>query len=188
MAEAEQAPEWGIIGMTVEEAAKALRVDRRAVLGAIRDRGLPAVKIGRGWRIEPEALRRWMAQGSREDIPENTDAVCFPCANDLKANTLNFWPVGDIGGALEVSLDPKWSFCVLTFWGEDGTRRQANLDDFDPSDLQPHELGGEVAKRGYHVEPGYEEYVGLYIRGRLEDLVGRQFAEINARTDEATAS
>lgn len=56
-------PDWGIIGMTVDEAAEALRVERRAVLAAIAERGLPAVKIGRGWRIDPDALKAWIAKG-----------------------------------------------------------------------------------------------------------------------------
>ena len=188
MAETEQAPEWGIFGMTVEEAAKALRVDRRAVLAAIKDRGLPAVKIGRGWRIEPEALRSWIAQGEKASLPENTYRVCFTCTNDLEGNRLDFYPVGDVGGALEVSVDPNSSQCVLTFWDEDGTRKQARLEDFEPVDLSPHELGEEVAKLGYSVEAGCEEYVGLYILGRLEETWGRMFAEINTQADGATAS
>ncbi len=65
MAEPDKAPRWGVIGMTVDEAAEALRVERRAVLAAIADRGLPAVKIGRGWRIDPDALRAWVAKGQQ---------------------------------------------------------------------------------------------------------------------------
>ncbi len=61
MAEQEKAQKWGLIGMTVDEAAEALRTDRRSVLTAIAERGLPAVKIGRGWRISPRALDEWLA-------------------------------------------------------------------------------------------------------------------------------
>lgn len=66
------APDWGIIGMTVEEAADALRVERRAVLAAIADKGLPAVKIGRGWRIDPDALKAWIAKGQDATLEGQT--------------------------------------------------------------------------------------------------------------------
>ena len=49
--------EWPLIGMTLDEAAEALRVDRRTVQKAILDGGLPARKVGVGWRIDPEAVK-----------------------------------------------------------------------------------------------------------------------------------
>ena len=61
-----QEPSWPLIGMTTEEAAKALRCDVKTVQDAIRDGGLPARLVGRGWRISPRALEDWIASGKGE--------------------------------------------------------------------------------------------------------------------------
>ena len=55
--------EWGTLGMTLEECAKALRVDRKTVFAAIKEGGLPARKVGVGWRIDPDAVKAWLASG-----------------------------------------------------------------------------------------------------------------------------
>lgn len=52
---------WAFVGMTVEETAEALRVDRKTVFNMIKDKGLPARRVGRGWRVDPEALRKWIS-------------------------------------------------------------------------------------------------------------------------------
>lgn len=75
-----QAPGWPLVGMTAEEAAKALRVDVRTVRDAIRSGGLPARLVGKGWRIDVDALKHWLATGSGEGrkgadaSPEGEDA------------------------------------------------------------------------------------------------------------------
>lgn len=51
------------IGLTTKEAAKALRVSVRTLLSMIQ-RGLPARKVGREWRISPAALEAWIASGN----------------------------------------------------------------------------------------------------------------------------
>lgn len=51
------------IGLTVDEVAKALRVDEKTVRKLIKTEGLPARLVGRGYRIEEGALRRWLAEG-----------------------------------------------------------------------------------------------------------------------------
>lgn len=56
--------EWPLIGMTIEEAADALRVDRKTIFKAIQDGGLPARKVGVGWRISPAAVEAWLATGN----------------------------------------------------------------------------------------------------------------------------
>ncbi len=61
-----QEPNWGLIGMTTKEAAKALRVDVKTVQDAIKDGGLPARLVGKGWRISPRALDEWLASGTGE--------------------------------------------------------------------------------------------------------------------------
>ena len=52
---------WPIVGMTLEEAAQSLRVTRRTMFALIRDQGLPARRVGKGWRVDPEALRQWIS-------------------------------------------------------------------------------------------------------------------------------
>lgn len=54
--------EWPAIGMTLEEAAKALRVDSRTLRSLIKAGDFPARKVGVGWRIDPEAVKRWLAE------------------------------------------------------------------------------------------------------------------------------
>lgn len=55
---------WPLIGMTVEEAAEALRVDPKTVRTIIREGSLPARKVGVGWRIDPDAVKAWLASGN----------------------------------------------------------------------------------------------------------------------------
>ncbi len=59
-----QAPSWPLIGMTTEETARVLRVDVKTVQAAIKDGGLPARLVGKGWRISPKALDEWLACGT----------------------------------------------------------------------------------------------------------------------------
>ena len=61
-----QEPSWLLIGMTAEEAAKSLRVDVKTVQDAIKEGGLPARLVGKGWRISPKALEDWIASGKGE--------------------------------------------------------------------------------------------------------------------------
>ena len=58
--------DWPLVGMTVDETAAALRVDRKAVLKAIQEGGLPARKVGVGWRIDHDAVKQWLASGKPE--------------------------------------------------------------------------------------------------------------------------
>ena len=183
------APDWGTIGMTVEEAADTLRVERRSVLDAIANRGLPAVRIGRGWRIDPDALKAWIASG--EPAEQASDAYEVRCEfyNDKDQDALSFelgsWG-GTVGGALDVAVE-KWGICVLAFKGEDGATTHAKLGidehgrlDFEPSDLSLAELGEEAAKLGYRVEPGMEPFAGCYIATKLEEATGMLLAEAKA--------
>lgn len=62
--------DWPVIGMTLEETAAALRVDRRTVHKAIMEHGLPARKVGVGWRIDPDAVKAWLASGRWEATDE----------------------------------------------------------------------------------------------------------------------
>lgn len=66
---------WPIMGMTLDEAAAALRVDRRSVISAIKNNGLPCRKVGRSYRISRNALENWLASGKLDA----NDADCTDC-------------------------------------------------------------------------------------------------------------
>lgn len=55
------------IGMTVQEAADALRVDTRIIRRMIHDRVIPARICGKGWRIHPKAIEDWLLSGNDTD-------------------------------------------------------------------------------------------------------------------------
>lgn len=52
--------EWPVIGMTLEECAKSLRVDPKTIRTFIKAGDFPARKVGRGYRIDPDAVKRWL--------------------------------------------------------------------------------------------------------------------------------
>ena len=52
------------IGLTLDEAAKALRVDSRTMRALIQTGKVNAVKAGKGWRIHPDAIAEWMKAGT----------------------------------------------------------------------------------------------------------------------------
>ena len=54
------------VGLTVEEVAQALRTDDKTVRRLIKEEGLPARIIGRGYRVDVDALKRWLATGTGE--------------------------------------------------------------------------------------------------------------------------
>ena len=54
--------EWPHIGMTLEEAADALRVDHKTLRALIKEGSFPARKVGKGWRIDPDAVKKWLAE------------------------------------------------------------------------------------------------------------------------------
>lgn len=58
---------WPLVGMTVDEAAEALRVHPRTVLDMLRDGRFPGRKVGNGWRIDPEAVKRWLDAFEKEE-------------------------------------------------------------------------------------------------------------------------
>ncbi len=72
MADSEN-PEWPFVGLTVEEAAASLRVSVQTVRDAIKTGGLPARLIGKGWRIDLDALKAWVASGTGEGRQINKD-------------------------------------------------------------------------------------------------------------------
>ena len=57
------------IGLTVEEAAQALRVSERAVADLLRTGKIKAVKIGNrgGWRIHPQAINDYLLKGDLDE-------------------------------------------------------------------------------------------------------------------------
>lgn len=53
--------------LTVEEAAKLLRIGRTAAYEAVKRGEIPSVQIGRSLRIPRAALERMLAQASQEE-------------------------------------------------------------------------------------------------------------------------
>ena len=64
--------DWQPIGMTVEECADALRIDRKTMFQALQA-GLPARKVGRSWRIDPDAVKAWLATGNATQALDNDE-------------------------------------------------------------------------------------------------------------------
>lgn len=61
--------EWPLIGMTLQEAADALRINRRTLMALIRDKEFPARKVGgKAWRILPSAVEQWLSQRDPADL------------------------------------------------------------------------------------------------------------------------
>lgn len=52
-----------VIGLTVDEAAAALRTDDKTIRKLIQTGSLPARLVGRGYRLDVGALRAWVASG-----------------------------------------------------------------------------------------------------------------------------
>ncbi|MDL2216956.1 helix-turn-helix domain-containing protein [Desulfovibrio sp. OttesenSCG-928-M14] len=52
---------WPTIGMTLDEAAEALRVDPKTLRTLIKAGDFPARKVGIGYRIDPDAVKAWLA-------------------------------------------------------------------------------------------------------------------------------
>ena len=65
--------EWPLIGMTAEEAAEALRVDRKTIFKLLQQGDFPARKVGVGWRIDPDAVKRWLAEGGSHQMEETNN-------------------------------------------------------------------------------------------------------------------
>ena len=58
-----------IIGLTMQEAADALRIDVKTMRRLIREGEIPARKVGKGWRIHPDAITDWLKAG-RDTLPD----------------------------------------------------------------------------------------------------------------------
>lgn len=52
--------EYPVLGLTLDEAAAVLRVDRRSVVKSMKEDGLPYRKVGRSYRIGYQALQDWI--------------------------------------------------------------------------------------------------------------------------------
>ena len=82
--------EWPpVIGLTVDEAAAALRTDDKTVRKLIQQPGgIPARIVGRAYRIDPGALRAWVARGEdgRKPAPKQpTQAELDAQLDDLNS-------------------------------------------------------------------------------------------------------
>lgn len=68
------APEWPFVGMTVQEAAQALRVSTRTVQDMLSQGRLPGRLVGGKWRVSPAALERFL-DAYEYEATEDTSAV-----------------------------------------------------------------------------------------------------------------
>ena len=57
-------------GLTVDEVAQSLRVDSKTARKLIREQGLPARLVGRGYRVDVDALKAWLAAGGSEGLKD----------------------------------------------------------------------------------------------------------------------
>lgn len=60
--------------MTIEEVAECLRVHPSTVYRLVRQRVIPAVKIGKQWRVDSQTLEDWLSEnatGPEEAISED---------------------------------------------------------------------------------------------------------------------
>lgn len=64
-----------LIGLTVDEAAAALRTDDKTIRKLIQAGEIPARIVGRGYRIDPDAIRAWMASGHDGQIVPGQDGA-----------------------------------------------------------------------------------------------------------------
>lgn len=53
---------WPLIGMTLDEAADALRVNTKTLRMLIKEGDFPARKVGKGFRVDPAAVKEWLAK------------------------------------------------------------------------------------------------------------------------------
>lgn len=57
----DESVKWPVIGMTLDEAAEALRVNTKTLRDLIKQGDFPARKVGKGYRVDPEAVKAWLA-------------------------------------------------------------------------------------------------------------------------------
>ena len=55
--------------MTIDEVAEYLRLHPMTVRRLVRERQLPAFKVGRQWRIKRESLDRWVEEKTMQNDP-----------------------------------------------------------------------------------------------------------------------
>lgn len=72
--------------LTPEEVASLLRVPPGAVRRLLRRGELPAVRIGSAWRVEEEALERWVRRGGTRHLPA-ANGRGGPCLCGCEART-----------------------------------------------------------------------------------------------------
>ena len=61
--------------LTPQEVADALRVSSAVVLRLVRRGDLPALRVGRVWRVDADDLRRWIRHRRRSGGPHNPGAL-----------------------------------------------------------------------------------------------------------------
>ena len=75
-------PEWPVIGMTVEETARALRVSFRTVQDMLAAGKLPGRLVGNKWRVSPKALDAFLGGFEHERREGGPDETAAPVADE----------------------------------------------------------------------------------------------------------
>jgi len=61
--------------LTLEEAAKHLKLGKSTLYQLARDGGIPAHKYGRAWRFDVEELDMWLKSGGRPGTPKQGNTI-----------------------------------------------------------------------------------------------------------------
>lgn len=69
------------IGYTLEEGAAALRCHPNTLRRLLVAGEIPAQKVGKGWRISPRAIERWLERGAPN--PQDLDGDCDPDGQEM---------------------------------------------------------------------------------------------------------
>ena len=62
---------WPVIGMTLDEAAQALRVDSKTLRTLIKAGDFPARKVGKGYRMDWDAVKHWLANSKVQEAEDD---------------------------------------------------------------------------------------------------------------------
>jgi excisionase family DNA binding protein len=64
-------PSEPIVGLTVDQVAARLQLNRMTVIRLLQSGKLVGIKVGRPWRVHPAAIDQYLMQGQRTEIPGN---------------------------------------------------------------------------------------------------------------------
>jgi excisionase family DNA binding protein len=82
--------------LTPDEVATHLRVSAEVIRRLLRRRELPAIRVGRAWRVEEDELRRWISRRLIAVTRAHTGGPCLcGCGNATATPRARFLPGHD---------------------------------------------------------------------------------------------